>query len=71
MEYLAGLAGQLLGALVTPINCVGNLGHDVLVASGTFVQCVGSNLLGAANTVVTASADTVSNVAGAVSNIGG
>lgn len=52
MEYLLNIAH----ALVSPVNCVANLGSDILTASGHFVQCVGSNLL---------------NISSNVTNIGG
>lgn len=40
MEHL----GNLINALFQPINCVGNLGHDLLQTAGNFFTCVGGNL---------------------------
>jgi len=67
MEYL----GTLVHALFQPVNCVANYGSEILQATGHFVQCVGGNILGATDTVVTASADTVSNVGTVLGSIGG
>ncbi len=63
MEYLA----QFVHALVSPVNCVGHLGSDIVVAFGHFAGCVGQNLSGAA----TATGSAVTNVAANVSSIGG
>lgn len=61
MEYLA----QIAGALFSPVNCVTNLGTDVLHALGNFAGCVGGNL-GQATAVVSnithATATTVADV---------
>lgn len=66
MEYL----GVLVNALFQPVNCVANYGSELLTVTGHFVQCVGGNILGATNTVVSASSGAVDTVASAVSTIG-
>ena len=62
MEYLL----QFAHALVSPINCVGNLGGDVVMAVGNFAQCIGHNLSGAAQT----SATVITSATTAVTSIG-
>ena len=49
MEFI----GTLVHALFQPVNCIGNFGSEVLVATGHLVNCVGLNLMGATNTVIT------------------
>lgn len=62
MEYLM----QFAHALVSPVNCVGNLGVDVLHAFGNFAQCVGGNLGG----ITDAGANVVGMAATSVTSIG-
>ena len=45
MTEVIGYFAVLGSALVTPINCVGNLGADVLNAIGNFAGCVGGNIV--------------------------
>lgn len=47
MEYLASIAH----AFVSPVNCIANLGSEVLGAFGHFAQCVGQNLVGVSSTI--------------------
>lgn len=62
MEYLM----QFAHSLVSPVNCVGNLGVDILHSFGTFASCVGHNLGGIANS----GADAVGAASTAVTSIG-
>lgn len=66
MEYLIGVGGTLVNALFSPMNCVGNLGGDIITSFGNFAQCFGHNLNGSAGDV----AGVVTGAAHAVSTIG-
>ena len=66
MEYLAGLAH----ALVSPVNCIGSYANELLQATGHFVQCVGTNVLGVAIQTGNVANATVDATAGAVTTVG-
>ena len=71
METLVTYGTQIVHAFVSPVNCIGNLGSDVLTAFGHFAQCVGNNLAGSAAGAADTSANIV-NVAGTtIGSIGG
>ena len=69
MESVIALGGSLVHALFSPVNCVGNLGVDVLHALGNFAGCVGGNLSGSAVEIINNSADVVSTATTAVSSV--
>ena len=66
MEYLL----QIVHAVVSPVNCIGNLGVDVLHALGSFAQCVGHNLSVSAAGAMNTSSDVVATVASTVGSVG-
>ena len=62
MEILITYGAQIIQAFVSPINCVGNLGADVLHSFGNFAQCVGTNLGGS----IAGASETASNIVATV-----
>lgn len=67
MEYLA----QFVHALFSPVNCVAGYGVEIVQATGHFVQCIGTNLLGAAQSTAGATTEVLNTVGTAASSIGG
>ena len=66
MEYLIGVGSTLVHAFVSPVNCVGHLGSDLLNSFGNFAQCFGANLAGGAVQV----GEVVTNASSTISSIG-
>ena len=62
MEYIAALGH----ALISPVNCVGNYANAIMGATGQFIQCVGSNLVG----VTTSTSELANATVNAVTSIG-
>lgn len=70
MEAIMAVGVQLVHALVSPVNCIGNFGSTLINATGVLVQCVGANIINGAQVVTDASSGAVTTVATAVSSIG-
>lgn len=71
METLLGYGLSMVHAMVSPVNCLGHLGGDILTSLGNFVSCVGANVSGSAHGALQTGATIVTNTATTVGSIGG